>query len=141
MQVPATDHLVVNRENVHTTIYIDMILVPGPALYEPQPEICHNMMVLLHSNDHKAWIFQVHIRFSSMPHELTYAVQVAQAMCTDDDEETDKTIKPSTNGSRKAMPTSSSVAAPSDMLARVMMCGRGLGLGLGGVCSQGVCRQ
>ncbi len=54
-------------------------------------------------------------------------------MCTDDDKEADKTIEPSTNGSRKV---TSIVEKTLDMLAHVMMCGRGLGLG--GVCSQRV---
>jgi hypothetical protein len=92
-------------------------------------------MVILLSNDHKVWIF--HFRFSLMPRELTFSV--TQAMCTDDDKEADKTIEPSSNGSGKAMLASSTVEVPSDMLAHVMMCGRGLGLG--GVCSQRVCRQ
>jgi hypothetical protein len=59
-----------------------------------------------------------------MPRELTYAV--TQAMGTDDDKEADKTIEPSSNGSRKAMLASKSVELPWDMLAHVMMCGRGL---------------
>jgi hypothetical protein len=62
--------------------------------------------------------------FISMLRELTYAV--AQAMCTDDDEEADKTIESSKNGSRKAMLGSTTVETPSDMLAHVMMCCRGL---------------
>ncbi len=72
-----------------------------------------------------------------MPRELTYAV--AQAMCADDDKEADKTLDPSSDSSRKAMLASSSVEVPSDMLAHVMMCCRGLGLGC--VCRQRVCMQ
>ena len=56
-------------------------------------------------------------------------------MCTDDEEEAVTTImiEKSTNGTRKAMLASSTVGAPSDMLASAMVCGRGLKLGrLGG---------
>ncbi len=97
--------------------------------------IHHNMMVILLSNDLKVCIF--HFRFSLMPCKLTYAVK--QAMWTDDDKEADKTIEPSSNGSRKAMLPSNTVELPWDMLAHVMMCCRGLGLGCG--CSQRVYMQ
>ncbi len=75
--------------------------------------------------------------FSSMPREFAYAV--AQAMCTRDVEQADKTKEPSTNGTREAMLASSTVGAPSDMLASAKVCGRGLGLGR--VRGQGACRQ
>ena len=61
------------------------------------------------------------------------------AMCTDDDEEANKTIAASIRGARQAMLVSKTVGATSDRIARAMVCGQGLGLDW--VRGQGLCRQ
>jgi hypothetical protein len=80
--------------------------------------IFYNMKVIILTNGPNLLNFQN--LFSLMSRELSSAA--AQATCTDDDGEADKTIKSSTNSTRKAMLASSPVGATLDRIGYARVC-------------------